>query len=185
MSYPDVIAFGADPFEHFFLYGYKEGRKPNPIFDPIWYVTTYPDVQEADAQPLLHYASVGEPDGRRPSPYFQPAWYREKYGIPESESPLAHYSEESFGPFGRSRSSTRNTTCRPIRTLGPAPIRSSTSSSTATRKAATCRRSSTPSSTSSATSRVRPTKPAAALSGARPRRHLPSPPENEVTIPAD
>src|SRR5882672_7632611 len=81
-SYPDVIAVGADPFEHFFLYGYKEGRKPNPIFDPIWYVTTYPDVQEA--HPLLHYASVGEPDGRRPSPYFQPAWYREKYGIPES-----------------------------------------------------------------------------------------------------
>jgi hypothetical protein len=47
-SYPDVIAVGADPFEHFFLYGYKEGRKPNPIFDPIWYVTTYPDVQAAE-----------------------------------------------------------------------------------------------------------------------------------------
>jgi glycosyltransferase involved in cell wall biosynthesis len=98
-SYPDVIAVGADPFEHFFLYGYKEGRKPNPIFDPIWYVTTYPDVQEADAHPLLHYASVGEPDGRRPSPYFQPAWYREKYGIPESESPLAHYLKNRIGPF--------------------------------------------------------------------------------------
>jgi glycosyltransferase involved in cell wall biosynthesis len=98
-SYPDVIAVGADPFEHFFLYGYKEGRKPNPIFDPIWYVTTYPDVQEADAHPLLHYASVGEPDGRRPSPYFQPGWYREKYGIPESESPLAHYLKNRIGPF--------------------------------------------------------------------------------------
>ncbi len=98
-SYPDVIAVGADPFEHFFLYGYKEGRKPNPIFDPIWYVTTYPDVQEADAHPLLHYASVGEPDGRRPSPYFQPAWYREKYGIPEGESPLAHYLKNRIGPF--------------------------------------------------------------------------------------
>ena len=98
-SYPDVIAVGADPFEHFFLYGYKEGRKPNPIFDPIWYVTTYPDVQEADMQPLLHYASIGEPDGRRPSPYFQPAWYREKYGIPEKESPLAHYLKNCIGPF--------------------------------------------------------------------------------------
>ncbi|WP_225703657.1 glycoside hydrolase family 99-like domain-containing protein [Bradyrhizobium cenepequi] len=98
-SYPDVIAVGADPFEHFFLYGYKEGRKPNPIFDPIWYVTTYPDVKDVDVQPLLHYASIGEPEGRRPSPYFQPAWYREKYGIPEKESPLAHYLKNRTGPF--------------------------------------------------------------------------------------
>lgn len=98
-SYPDVIAVGADPFEHFFLYGYKEGRKPNPIFDPIWYVTTYPDVKDVDVQPLLHYASIGEPEGRRPSPYFQPAWYREKYGIPEKESPLAHYLKNRIGPF--------------------------------------------------------------------------------------
>jgi glycosyltransferase involved in cell wall biosynthesis len=98
-SYPDVIAVGADPFEHFFLYGYKEGRKPNPIFDPIWYVTTYPDVKDVDLQPLLHYASIGEPEGRRPSPYFQPAWYREKYGIPEKESPLAHYLKNRTGPF--------------------------------------------------------------------------------------
>src|SRR5882757_1256646 len=96
-SYPDVIAVGADPFEHFFLYGYKEGRKPNPIFDPIWYVTTYPDVKDVDVQPLLHYASIGEPEGRRPSPYFQPAWYREKYGIPEKESPLAHYLKNRIG----------------------------------------------------------------------------------------
>ncbi|WP_456632982.1 glycoside hydrolase family 99-like domain-containing protein [Bradyrhizobium sp. USDA 10063] len=98
-SYPDVIAVGADPFEHFFLYGYIEGRKPNPIFDPIWYLTTYPDVKEADIHPLLHYASVGEPEGRRPSPYFQPGWYREKYAIPASESPLAHYLKNRVGPF--------------------------------------------------------------------------------------
>lgn len=98
-SYPDVIAVGADPFEHFFLYGYREGRKPNPIFDPIWYVTTYPDVQDAEAHPFLHYATIGERDGRRPSPYFQPAWYREKYGIPEGESPLAHYLKNCLGPF--------------------------------------------------------------------------------------
>ncbi|WP_461327131.1 glycoside hydrolase family 99-like domain-containing protein [Bradyrhizobium barranii] len=94
-----MIAVGADPFEHFFLYGYREGRKPNLIFDPIWYVTTYPDVKEADEHPFLHYATVGERDGRRPSPYFQPAWYREKYGIPEGESPLAHYLKNRLGPF--------------------------------------------------------------------------------------
>ncbi|QHO78849.1 lipopolysaccharide biosynthesis protein [Bradyrhizobium sp. CCBAU 051011] len=98
-SYPDIVAVGVDPFEHFFHYGYKEGRKPNPVFDPIWYLTTYPDVQEADVHPLLHYASAGEPEGRRPSPYFQPTWYREKYSIPESESPLAHYLKNRMGSF--------------------------------------------------------------------------------------
>ncbi|WP_244547048.1 glycoside hydrolase family 99-like domain-containing protein [Bradyrhizobium sp. Gha] len=99
-TYPDVIAGGAQPFEHFFLYGYKEGRKPNPIFDPMWYVATYPDVQDGDVQPLLHYARHGEPEGRRPSAYFQPAWYREKYAIPADESPLAHYLKNRLGPFG-------------------------------------------------------------------------------------
>lgn len=27
-TYPDVAAVGADPFEHFFFHGYKEGRRP-------------------------------------------------------------------------------------------------------------------------------------------------------------
>jgi glycosyltransferase involved in cell wall biosynthesis len=98
-TYPDIAASGVDPFEHFFLHGFKEGRKPNAIFDPIWYVTTYPDVQEAELQPLLHYASIGEAEGRRPSPFFQPAWYREKYGISAQESPLAHYLRNRIGPF--------------------------------------------------------------------------------------
>jgi glycosyltransferase involved in cell wall biosynthesis len=98
-TYPDVIASGADPFEHFYLHGYKEGRKPNAIFDPIWYVTTYPDVQESELQPLLHYAKVGEGDGRRPSPFFQPTWYREKYGILPQDSALAHYLKNRVGPF--------------------------------------------------------------------------------------
>ena len=65
-TYPDVAASGVDPFEHFFLHGFKEGRKPNAIFDPIWYVTTYPDVLETELQPLLHYAKIGEAEGRRP-----------------------------------------------------------------------------------------------------------------------
>ncbi|MCG6205519.1 glycoside hydrolase family 99-like domain-containing protein [Rhodopseudomonas sp. HC1] len=98
-NYSDVALTGDDPFEHFFLRGFKEGRKPNAIFDPIWYVTTYPDVHEAGIQPLLHYAIFGEREGRRPSPYFQPNWYRDKYGIPEGQSPLAHYMKNRAGPF--------------------------------------------------------------------------------------
>lgn len=98
-TYPDVAAVGADPFEHFYLHGYKEGRRPNPVFDPVWYVATYPDVAQSEIQPLLHYAKTGEVEGRRPGPYFQPDWYREQYAIPTDESPLAHYLKNRLGPF--------------------------------------------------------------------------------------
>lgn len=98
-TYPDVVAVGADPFEHFFLHGYKEGRRPNPIFDPAWYLASHPDVAGSGAQPLLHYAAVGEPEGLRPGPHFQPGFYREKYAIPAGESPLAHYLKNRTGPF--------------------------------------------------------------------------------------
>ena len=98
-TYPDIAAVQVDPFEHFFLYGFKEGRKPNPIFDPIWYANTYVDARDTEGQPLLHYAKAGEAEGRRPSPYFQPAWYRERYKIPASESALGHYLKNRNGPF--------------------------------------------------------------------------------------
>ena len=81
------------------MYGFKEGRRPNSIFDPIWYLATYPDVKEEDVQPLLHYAMLGEQEGRCPGPYFQPAWYREKYKIPTNESALAHYLKNRLGPY--------------------------------------------------------------------------------------
>ncbi|MCK1368311.1 glycoside hydrolase family 99-like domain-containing protein [Bradyrhizobium sp. 62] len=96
---PDVAASGADPFEHFFHYGYKEGRKPNSIFESAWYLKAHPEAGEAASNPLLHYARHGEPAGLRPAPYFQPTWYRERYSIPKSESPLAHYLTNRIGPF--------------------------------------------------------------------------------------
>ena len=37
-SYPDIAAAGVDPFDHFFQYGFQEGRCPNPYFDPLWYL---------------------------------------------------------------------------------------------------------------------------------------------------
>ena len=66
-SYPDIAAAGKDPFDHFFHYGFQEGRWPNSYFEPLWYLDTYPDVRHARLQPLLHYVTVGEKLGRRPS----------------------------------------------------------------------------------------------------------------------
>ena len=95
-TYPDIAGAELEAFEHFFRYGYREGRRPNPRFDPNWYLTTYPDVK---LQPLLHYAQFGEAEGRRPIPYFDPTWYREKYKVPATQNALAHYLKHRFGPF--------------------------------------------------------------------------------------
>jgi glycosyltransferase involved in cell wall biosynthesis len=98
-TYPDVADSELDAFEHFFLYGYREGRRPNPSFDPNWYLATYPDVKSSEFQPLLHYAQFGEQEGRRPAPYFDPTWYRKKYNVPAGQNALAHYLKHRFGPF--------------------------------------------------------------------------------------
>ncbi len=98
-TYPDIGGAKIDPLEHFFLYGYLEGRRPNPIFDPAWYLLTYSDVKSQGQQPLLHYVASGERDGRKPGPLFDPVWYRKTYLVPEKQNALAHYLQNRFGPF--------------------------------------------------------------------------------------
>ncbi len=98
-AYPDILKASIDPFEHFFLHGYLEGRQPNAIFDPTWYLATYPEVKAMNVQPLLHYAQSGESEGRRPSLYFDPVWYRNKYSIPAEQNALSHYLKHRVGPF--------------------------------------------------------------------------------------
>ncbi|MGG5819314.1 glycoside hydrolase family 99-like domain-containing protein [Falsiroseomonas sp. HW251] len=38
---PDVAAAGVDPFEHFWGFGYREGRNPSEEFDVRWYAQRY------------------------------------------------------------------------------------------------------------------------------------------------
>ena len=42
-AYPDIAAAGVNPLDHFFYYGYKEGRRPNSYFDPLWYLDAHKD----------------------------------------------------------------------------------------------------------------------------------------------
>jgi glycosyltransferase involved in cell wall biosynthesis len=98
-TYPDICDANIDPFEHFFLHGYLEGRQPNAIFDPAWYLASYPEVKALNVQPLLHYAQFGEREGRRPSLYFDPVWYRTEYNIPPDQNALSHYLTHRMGPF--------------------------------------------------------------------------------------
>ena len=53
-SYPDIAAAGIDPFEHYLLWGWREGRNPSASFDTNFYVRRYLD-PEQDENPLLHF----------------------------------------------------------------------------------------------------------------------------------
>jgi hypothetical protein len=52
--YPDIAEAGIDPFEHYLLWGWREGRNPSAGFDTGFYVRRYLD-PEQDENPLLHY----------------------------------------------------------------------------------------------------------------------------------
>jgi glycosyltransferase involved in cell wall biosynthesis len=53
-AYPDIAAAGRDPFDHYLLYGYREGRDPSASFDTKFYLHRYLGGQ-LDQNPLLHW----------------------------------------------------------------------------------------------------------------------------------
>ncbi|WP_438382232.1 glycoside hydrolase family 99-like domain-containing protein [Asaia sp. BMEF1] len=85
---PDLQDIGSGALLHYHTTGWREGRKPNPFFDPLWYLATYRDVTE---DPLHHYILRGEYEGRRPVPWFDPIWYRQGNQVPANTNALAHY----------------------------------------------------------------------------------------------
>jgi hypothetical protein len=97
---PDVKKAGDDPYLHFCICGWKEGRKPNDYFD-ISYYRAQMSVSDRDSvNPILHYAREGEKQGLKPSLYFDPLWYRSHYGLSQTKSPLRHYLQHaSSGKF--------------------------------------------------------------------------------------
>ena len=62
--YPDVASSGADPFEHYFYTGWREGRNPTETFDTAFYLSTYTDVRVANANPFWHFVTFGRAQGR-------------------------------------------------------------------------------------------------------------------------
>ncbi|WP_408873111.1 glycoside hydrolase family 99-like domain-containing protein [Gluconobacter roseus] len=85
---PDLKTLGTAVLQHYHQHGWREGRKPNPFFDPHWYLSQNRDVI---GDPLLHYVLRGEREGRRPIAWFDPVWYARTYPIPEGMLALAHY----------------------------------------------------------------------------------------------
>ncbi len=56
-TYPDVLAAGVDPFEHYLNWGYREGRNPSAGFDTRYYQRRHLD-GDLSENPLLHYRRV-------------------------------------------------------------------------------------------------------------------------------
>lgn len=89
-AYPDIAAGQLDAIAHYCGFGWREGRRPNPWFEPAWYLARYADVRDAGLDPLLHYIRHGEAEGRQPSPVFDPAWYARAYRVPQ-QGALRHF----------------------------------------------------------------------------------------------
>lgn len=65
---PDVKKSRMNPYLHYKIWGWKEGRNPSVRFDLVWYLSCNPDVLEAGIEPLAHYTSYGEQEHRSPLP---------------------------------------------------------------------------------------------------------------------
>ena len=90
--YPDVLAAGVEPVEHFLMIGWREGRDPHPCFDTTWYASKYVDVAKSGLNPLLHFCEFGLRELRQPSALFDTQYYVEMVGdIGSYLDPLSHY----------------------------------------------------------------------------------------------
>ena len=90
---PDVAAAGADPYQHYAMYGWKEGRNPSALFNTRYYLNQNPDVAAAGINPLTHFEQYGWNEGRDPSIAFSVSHYDAAYPDVKAANvdPLVHY----------------------------------------------------------------------------------------------
>ncbi len=60
----DVAEAGADPFQHFLIFGAGEGRDPRPDFSMGRYLALHLDVRQAGVNPFVHWVTSGRAEGR-------------------------------------------------------------------------------------------------------------------------
>lgn len=90
---PDVVQARMNPLKHFVIHGWKEGRKPNPYFDPKYYLREYTDVRNSNVNPLVHYILHGNKECRATSPNFSTDSYlKNNDDVRNSKvNPLLHF----------------------------------------------------------------------------------------------
>ncbi|WP_105244572.1 glycosyltransferase [Psychrobacter sp. Marseille-P5312] len=86
----DLRDMGLDTVKHYSTFGEKEGRKPNPYFNPIWYKKQYS--LDDEQSPLFHYLMEGFSEGNATSPEFDSKAYLNHYDLQNIEiSALEHF----------------------------------------------------------------------------------------------
>jgi GT2 family glycosyltransferase len=91
---PNVtVGMAGNPLTHFLETGADAGWRPNPLFDPVYYLTENPDVAAAGLNPLAHFLERGAQEGRRPNPLFDPTYYLKANPdvAAAGVNPLAHF----------------------------------------------------------------------------------------------
>ncbi len=92
--YQDVAAVGLNPFTHYDLSGWHEGRNPDALFNTAYYLQQNPDVRAAAGiDSMIHYELSGWREGRNPSPQFSTAKYlaANRDVAAAGMNPLVHY----------------------------------------------------------------------------------------------
>lgn len=74
-AYPDVRMSGMDAWEHYSRFGNEEGRRPNPLFDPGWYVSQHGREAMVHPDPVRDHLEAGAYQGRDPHPLVDSWWY--------------------------------------------------------------------------------------------------------------
>ncbi|MDD3815373.1 MAG: glycosyltransferase [Desulfocapsaceae bacterium] len=92
LTNPDLTKWTLIPLVHYLRTGWREGRRPNPFFDPLFYIRNYPESAAGKEEPLYHYIREGWRKGYLPSCQFSPDYYLQQAPpITEKVNPLAHY----------------------------------------------------------------------------------------------
>lgn len=65
---------------HYWAEGLANGARPNPYFDPQWYLNQYPEVKKGSWSPVFHYAIEGWVQDKDPSPRLNTRRFRSVAG---------------------------------------------------------------------------------------------------------
>lgn len=87
----DVAAAGLEPAHHYCVFGWKEGRDPNPWFSTSYYLEAVGGVPDG-SNPLEHFVRCGAKLGIQPHPQFALRWYARRYlNINPTAEALLHF----------------------------------------------------------------------------------------------
>lgn len=87
--YTDLTGSSVDPTEHYYYFGWKEGRRPNPYFDTNWFIKEY-DISEKEC-PLVYFLN-----NRESNPCLAFDINKYKNIRPNIKNPLAHYINHGY-----------------------------------------------------------------------------------------